>query len=78
MARFGYLTRQEIAERYGVSVGWVAAQTRNGALAHIRFSHNEVLVKPEDFEAFIETLRVPARVPVDAEDPTGDEGPLGS
>jgi hypothetical protein len=56
----GYLSRGEIADRYGMSEEWVCAQTISGALAHINLG-NRVLVLPEDFEAFVKTLRTPAR-----------------
>lgn len=60
IARFGLLTRAEVADRFAVSESWVKDRTRSGDLAYLKFGHL-VLIDPADFDAMLQRMRVAAK-----------------
>lgn len=60
-AREQLLTADQVAERLAVKVSWVRANTRSGAMPHIKLGRYQ-RYRWADVEAWLETCSKPGRV----------------
>ena len=64
-------TPEEVAESFGISVGWVREQARRGRVPHLRFGRGKIRFLPEHVEALVALVTVEGRA-------ADDEPPIGA
>jgi len=70
-------TPEEVAESFGISVGWVREQARRGRVPHLRFGRGKIRFLPEHVEALVALATVAGRA-ADDEPPAGASADLAS
>ncbi|WP_407653661.1 helix-turn-helix domain-containing protein [Cellulomonas alba] len=52
------VTPEEVADSFGISVGWVREQVRRGRVPHLRFGRGKIRFLPEHVEALVSLATV--------------------